>query len=49
MRHLALASKVLGIRPWEWSRLTVEEADGVCDALDAYEQEMQEMAQSARG
>lgn len=44
MRHLALAAKVLGIRPWEWSLLTVEEADYVCDALDQYEKEMQELA-----
>lgn len=49
MRHLSLASKVLGIRPWEWQLLTVEEADSICDALDEYEKEMQEMARSARG
>ncbi|MFF4576921.1 hypothetical protein ACFY15_00690 [Streptomyces sp. NPDC001373] len=38
MRRLGDASHLLGIRPWEWRLLDVEEAEHVHAWLDSYEQ-----------
>lgn len=38
MRRLGDAAHLLGIRPWEWERLTVEDVEQVHAWLDAYEQ-----------
>jgi len=40
MRHLGNAAHLLGIRPWEWDLLTVDEADRMLDWLDRYEEEL---------
>jgi hypothetical protein len=40
MRSLGNAAHLLGIRPWEWELLTVDEADQLLDWLDRYEAEM---------
>ncbi|GAA2351786.1 hypothetical protein [Streptomyces carpaticus] len=42
MRQLGNAAHLLGVRPWEWSLLTVEEADHLLDWLDAYEKQQAE-------
>ncbi|MFI8278520.1 hypothetical protein ACIGBH_27340 [Streptomyces sp. NPDC085929] len=32
----------MGVRPWEWDLMTVEQADYLLDWLDAYEQAQNE-------
>lgn len=50
MKHMATAAKQLGIRPWEWALLTVEEADAVCDICDQYVKDCEKAeAQAKRG
>ncbi|MEU0102390.1 hypothetical protein [Streptomyces sp. NPDC006267] len=36
------AAHLLGIRPWEWDLMTVEQADAVLYWLDAYEKSTEE-------
>lgn len=35
------AAHLLGIRPWEWHLMTVEDTDSVLDWLDRYQAEME--------
>jgi hypothetical protein len=42
MRRLGDAAHLLGIRPWEWNLLTIEQAEHVLDWLDSYEQQLHE-------
>ncbi|MFD4660839.1 hypothetical protein ACFWP2_35080 [Kitasatospora sp. NPDC058444] len=42
MRRLGDAAHLLGIRPWEWALMTVEETDRVLAWLDSYEQQVTE-------
>jgi hypothetical protein len=39
---MGLASKVMGIRPWEWTLMTVEEADYVVEWLREYKKTIDE-------
>lgn len=41
MRQLGNAAHLLGIRPWEWQLLTVEEADAMLAWLDRYKADME--------
>ena len=43
MSQLGNAAHLLGIRPWEWELLSVEEADQMLDWLDQYEAEMKKV------
>jgi hypothetical protein len=36
------------VRPWEWDRLSVEEADHLLDWLDQYEKDVQEQEAKLR-
>lgn len=40
MKHLGNAAHLLGVRPWEWDLVTVEDADRLLDWLERYEEEM---------
>jgi hypothetical protein len=40
VRQLGNAAHLLGIRPWEWDRMTVEDTDRALDWLERYEAEM---------
>lgn len=40
MRQLGNAAHLLGIRPWEWDLVSVEDADAALDWLERYEAEM---------
>lgn len=39
---------MLGIRPWEWPLLTVEETDAVLDWLEAWIESREEAAEEMR-
>jgi hypothetical protein len=42
LRRLGDAAHLLGVRPWEWDRLTVEEEDYLLAWLDSYEKQLNE-------
>ncbi|MFJ6617582.1 hypothetical protein ACIQOW_08405 [Kitasatospora sp. NPDC091335] len=42
MRRIGDAAHLLGIRPWEWQLMTVEDTDRVHAWLDSYEQQINE-------
>ncbi|MFE4397211.1 MULTISPECIES: hypothetical protein [Streptomycetaceae] len=42
MRRLGDAAHLLGIRPWEWQLMTVEETEHVHAWLDAYEKQTED-------
>lgn len=42
MRQLGNAAHLLGVKPWQWDLMTVEQADAVLDWLDAYKRDMDE-------
>lgn len=46
LKQLGNAAHLLGIRPWEWALLTVDETDEVLAWLDSYRDEI-EKAESA--
>jgi hypothetical protein len=49
LRQLGNAAHLLGIRPWEWALLTVDETDEVLAWLDAYRKEIEKTDRSGRG
>lgn len=40
MRHIGNAANLLGIRPWEWDLMNVEDTDRALDWLERYEEDM---------
>ncbi|MGW0537806.1 DUF2949 domain-containing protein [Streptomyces sp. NPDC003032] len=42
LRRLGDAAHLLGIRPWQWGLMTVEQCDHILDWLDAYEKAQDE-------
>ncbi|MFE2559899.1 hypothetical protein ACFXGT_28515 [Streptomyces sp. NPDC059352] len=48
MRQLGNAAHLLGIRPWEWDLMTVEQTDQVLDWLDTYKASMDEAEEKMR-
>lgn len=37
MKHLGNAAHLLGVRPWEWGLLSVQDADALMNWLEDYE------------
>lgn len=48
MRQLGNAAHLLGVKPWEWDLMTVEQADALLDWLDAYKRDMDEQAEKMK-
>lgn len=42
MRQLGNAAHLLGVRPWEWQLLTVDETDALLAWLDDYRKQIDE-------
>lgn len=49
MRRLGDAAHLLGIKPWEWDLLTVEQEENLLGWIDSYEEQMAEAEAEARG
>ncbi|MCX4752889.1 hypothetical protein [Kitasatospora purpeofusca] len=47
MRRLGDAAHLLGVRPWEWQLLDVEETEQLHAWLDGYEKQVTEAQQAA--
>jgi hypothetical protein len=48
VRQLGNAAHLVGVRPWEWSLLTVEEEDGLLGWLEAYADQVEAAERKAR-
>lgn len=43
------AAHLLGVRPWEWELLSVQDADAVMDWLEDYEAQQQKAESEMKG